>query len=304
MTWWRVPLALCAALALSLEVPSFLGATGVESSGQQPTTALSQDTGNSPAETPSVTVTYEDIVSDVLSEPDVDDQGFVDCGITPCVALSFDDGPGPYTADILAILDQFNAGATFYLVGHQIDNWPRMVPLIRDAGQDIGNHTVSHPKLGSLSTSAQRREITDLDRVLADRFDVFATTVRPPFGDLPDGDLPDPHQRPVVLWSVDSLDWRKRTTAAIVDEVLADVGAGDIILMHELYQRSVDALPEILTELAARGLTVVSVADLLGSAVFQPGIVEHVPFVCPPTTDDNESPVWCVENPNWTRQMD
>jgi peptidoglycan/xylan/chitin deacetylase (PgdA/CDA1 family) len=303
MTWWRVPLALCAALALSLEVPSFLGPNAVESSGQQSTT-VAEDPGTLSSKTPVITVTYEDIVSDVLGEPDLGDQAFVDCQISPCVALTFDDGPGPYTAEILDILDQFNARATFYLVGNQVNNWPRMVPLIRDAGQDIGNHTVSHPKLGSLSRSAQRKEISDLDRVLAERFDVFASTVRPPFGDLPDADLPDPHTRPGVLWSVDSLDWRKRTTAAIVDEVLADVGAGDIILMHELYRRSVDALPDILTELNARGLTVVSVADLLGPAAFQPGIVEYVPFQCPLTSSGEDVPVWCVENPDWKRVMD
>jgi peptidoglycan-N-acetylglucosamine deacetylase len=299
MTWWRVPLALCVALALSLEVPSFLGANSVDSTGQQ-SSPVAEDSDTLTSETPAITVTYEDIVSEVVGEPDLGDQAFVDCQISPCVALTFDDGPGPYTAEILDILDQFNARATFYLVGNQVDNWPGMVPLIRDAGHDIGNHTVSHPKLGSLGRSAQRKEISDMDRVLAERFDVFATTVRPPFGDLPDADLPDPHTRPVVLWSVDSLDWRKRTASAIVKEVLADVGAGDIILMHELYRRSVDALPEILAELSARGLTVVSVTDLLGPAAFQPGMVEHVPFQCPHSDDDN-LPVWCLENPDWTR---
>jgi hypothetical protein len=103
---------------------------------------------------------------------------------------------------------------------------------------------------------------------------------------------------------VDSLDWRKRTTAAIVDEVLADVGAGDIILMHELYRRSIDALPDILAELNARGLTVVSVVDLLGPAAFQPGLVEYVPFHCPLTSSGEDVPVWCVENPDWKRAMD
>ena len=299
MTRWRLPVVFLATLALALEVPSFLGAPAVESSGYSPMPT----TSTSPASFEPV-VTYQNIVSDVVGEPDALDESFVDCFTTPCVALSFDDGPGPYTPQILEILDEFDARATFYVVGQQINSWPRMLPLIAEAGHDIGNHTMSHPKLSELTLSEQAAQINGLDEMVFQRVGVMPTTIRPPFGDLPDTPLPDGLNRPVVMWSVDSFDWRKRTSQAIVDEVLADVGAGDIILMHELYQRSVDALPEILAELANRGLTVVSVADLLGPSLFVSGEVTHVPYTCQPFGLEQELPTWCIDNPRWVRVID
>lgn len=296
MTRRRLPVALAVIIALALEVPSFLGAPAVESTAY-PDTQFHADE----PETITRPITYQNIVSEVLGEPESLEDTWVNCQVTPCVALTFDDGPGPYTPIVLEILDQFDARATFYPVGQQITSWPSMLPLIRDAGQDIGNHTMTHPKLGALSLSEQREEIMGLDTLMIERIGFLPTSFRPPFGDIPDNDLPDPHSRPVVMWSVDSLDWKKRTSAAIVKEVLADIGAGDIILMHELYQRSIDALPEILVELNARGLTVVSVADLLGPDLFRPGLIEHVPFTCPLPEGGVDEPQWCVENPQWRR---
>ncbi len=297
MKRWRMPVVFLATLALALEVPSFLGAPAMESSGYSPPLV-------SPPVTSEPVVTYQNIVSEVVSEPEALDDTFVDCTATPCVALTFDDGPGPYTPQILDILDEFEARATFYVVGQQIASWPRMLPLVAEAGHDIGHHTMTHPKLSELSVSDQRDQITDLDDLLLRRVGITPHTFRPPFGDLPDTPLPDPLNRPVVMWSVDSLDWRKRTADSIVSEVLADIGAGDIILMHELYQRSVDALPVILSELRERGLTVVSVADLLGPNLFVSGEITHVPFTCQPSGPDLDLPQWCVENPGWVRVID
>jgi peptidoglycan/xylan/chitin deacetylase (PgdA/CDA1 family) len=297
MKRWRMPVVFLTTLALALEVPSFLGAPAMDSSGYAPTAV-------SPPVTSEAAVTYQNIVSEVLGEPDALDNTFIDCVATPCVALSFDDGPGPYTPQILEILEEFEARATFYVVGQQVSSWPRMLPLIAEAGQDIGNHTMSHPKLSELTVAEQAGQINGLDELLMERVGIMPTTIRPPFGDTPDAPLPDPLNRPVVMWSVDSLDWKKRTADAIVDEVLADIGAGDIILMHELYQRSVDALPVILAELQERGLRVVSVADLLGPRLFVSGEVTHVPFTCQALGPDLELPKWCEDNPRWVRVID
>lgn len=301
MTQWRFGVAFFATLALALEVPSFLGAPAAESTGSSDIVVTDPSDTSLPGPLEAAETTYQNIVSDVLGEPDDFNDAWVDCRLTPCVALTFDDGPGPYTPDILTILDDFNVQATFYPVGQQMTSWPTMLPLIANAGHDIGNHTMSHPKLSSLSTREQQAEISGLDALVVERIGILPTSIRPPFGDTPDADLPDPHNRPVVMWSVDSLDWKKRTSGAIVDEVLADIGAGDIILMHELYQRSVDALPEILAALADRGLTVVTVADLLGVSMFHTGVVAHVAFSCPLPDGGTDVPQWCVDNPRWGR---
>jgi len=300
---WRTIVALSATLALALEVPSFLGAPAVQSTGSQELSESISGEVVSPVAPVEPEVVVENIVSEVIDEAEVLYDQPVDCQVTPCVALTFDDGPGPYTTDILEILEEFGVGATFYPVGIQIRSWPGLIGATFDAGHDIGNHTMSHPKLSKLSVDDQQKEIVGLDNLLIEKTGDLPTSIRPPFGDLPSSPLPDPHNRPVVLWSVDSLDWKKRSAEAIIDEVLADVGAGDIILMHELYQRTVDALPVILAELAARGLTVVSVTDLLGLAISTPGIVKSVPFRCPLTepTEETDTFTWCAQNPNWRR---
>lgn len=287
-------------LVVSLEVPSYLGASAVESSGPSPTVTVEQPFVPDPA--PAVVeVTYEDVVTEVLGEPESVDGDWVDCSTTPCVALTFDDGPGPYTSEILRILDEFGASATFYPVGGQIASWPGRLSLVVDAGHDVGNHTMTHPKLSDLGASEQRDELADLDSLVVEQVGILPGSIRPPFGDIPASGIADTQKRPVVMWSVDSLDWRKRSAKAIVDEVLADVGAGDIILMHELYERSVQALPEILAGLEERGLSVVSVPELLGPALFTSGIITHIPFECPNPESAPEVPQWCVDNPTWER---
>lgn len=299
MTWWQLPVVIFVTTALALEVPSFLGPEAMESTGDSPVA-----TAGIPAPLPEPVITYENVVSEVLSEPDAIGTHVVDCVAEPCVALTLDDGPGLHTPEVLDILSEFDARATFYLVGDQVAAWPGRLDMIVEAGHDVGNHTLSHPRLSELTLTERRNEIVRFDHMVFLQVGVTPTTLRPPFGDLPDTPLPDGLNRPVVMWSVDSLDWKKRTTAAIVDEVLADIGAGDIILMHELYRRSVDALPLILAELNDRGLRVVSVADLLGPQLYSPGEITHVPFDCRLFEPDVQAPQWCVENPDWVRTGD
>ena len=224
--------------------------------------------------------------------------GKVDCRLVACVALTFDDGPGPYTEEIVAILDEYDARATFYVVGLQLRSWPNRLPLVVEAGHEIGNHTENHPTLSQLGVEAQQEELEANDQRIVEETGILPGTVRPPFGDIPRGGIPDPENRPVVMWSVDSLDWRLRSSQKIVDEVLGQVGPGDIILMHELYRRSVDALPEILQGLSDRGLTVVTVSELLGPDP-QPGPVTRVPFDCAVLATSNDIDSWCIQHPDW-----
>lgn len=233
-------------------------------------------------------------VSEVFSEPAFVDEGFIDCLVVPCVALSFDDGPGPWSSEILEVLSDYGAYATFYVVGRALKAWPSKLPLIVEAGHDIGNHTMTHPRLGELSRVAQQAEVQGLDDLVFAAVGIQPKTIRPPYGNLPVGGIADAHQRPVVLWSVDSLDWKNRTPSKIVSVVLEQAGPGDIILMHETSRRSVEALPQILEGLRDKGLTVVSVAQLLGTGYRSPEKIERVPYTCPTLTSVSGVNPWCV----------
>jgi peptidoglycan/xylan/chitin deacetylase (PgdA/CDA1 family) len=148
--------------------------------------------------------------------------------------------------------------------------------------------------LGELSSVAQQAEVQGLDDLVFAAVGIQPKTIRPPYGNLPVGGIADAHQRPVVLWSVDSLDWKNRTPSKIVSVVLEQAGPGDIILMHETSRRSVEALPQILEGLRDKGLTVVSVAQLLGTGYRSPEKIERVPYTCPTPTSASVVNPWCV----------
>jgi len=246
-----------------------------------------------PAEVLGVPPAVEVTVSEVFSEEEsLGNQG-VDCQLVPCVALTFDDGPGPFTPEIVDMLSEFEATATFYVVGTALKWWPTMLPLIVESGHEVGNHTMTHPRLGDLGRAAQRKEIEGLDDVVFSSVGVQPQSIRPPYGDLPRSGIPDAHQRPVVMWSVDSFDWKKRSPRRISADVLQEAKPGDIILMHELSRRGVDALPTILQGLKDKGLQVVSVSQLLGTGFVSADPVERVPFTCPMGTVPANPPEWC-----------
>ena len=235
----------------------------------------------------------EPVITEVFNELPPESDALVDCAVLACVALTFDDGPGPYTAEVLEILAQYDASATFYVVGQAVKAWTSMARLIVEGGHDIGNHTMTHPKLSSVSNASQRDEIAQLDALVFELVGVHPGTIRPPYGDLPKLGIPDAHQRPVVLWSVDSFDWKKRSASRIARDVIDQAGPGDIILMHEISRRGVDALPAILEGLHGKGLTVVSVAQLLGTEFRYAEAIERVPYRCPLVAPASELNPWC-----------
>ena len=225
----------------------------------------------------------------------------VDCSVEPCVALTFDDGPSSVVTQLLETLDRFEAEATFFVVGRQVRAWPGVISAITDAGHEIGNHSMNHVRLSRVSESTRSAEIEGVDELVWAELGYYPTFIRPPYGDIPRSGILDPHQRPVVMWSVDAYDWKRRTPERIASEVLDQVKPGDIILMHALSTRSAEALPLVLEGLAEKSLRVVSVSTLIGSEATLPSPLKRVPFECPV----EPSPMleqWCpvVKSPDET----
>lgn len=237
----------------------------------------------------------EPVVTEVLAEIEYFDADSVDCELVPCVALTFDDGPGTFTAEIIDILAEYEATATFYVVGKQVRRWPSMLPLIVESGHELGNHTMTHPYLSTLSAEDRRDQVDDLDNLIHSLVGFYPPTLRPPYGDIPATGIPDQHLRPVVTWSVDALDWRKRSPGRIAKTVLDQVGPGDVILMHEIASRSVDALPAVLAGLQERGLRVVGLSQLIGRPGAGQRAIESVAFVCPAQSEDPGVLYWCTD---------
>jgi peptidoglycan/xylan/chitin deacetylase (PgdA/CDA1 family) len=186
------------------------------------------------------------------------------------VALTFDDGPGEDTWDVLALLKRYRMHATFFVIGQNIANHPGAVAAAVRDGHVVGDHSWTHASLPSLDRSGLSREILDTRAAIQDEAERAPTLMRPPFGDFTaktnayvrgKGMLP-------VLWTIDSDDWQLQDPAAIAANVLnsPSLGPGAIILLHDGSrdrQATVNALPLILDGLVERGLRSVTVPELL-----------------------------------------
>nr|NLD40123.1 polysaccharide deacetylase family protein [Actinomycetales bacterium] len=193
--------------------------------------------------------------------------GVIDCAALNCVALTFDDGPADDTPRLLEILVDRNVQATFYLLGHRMHGrLAEMMPLYAPAGMEVGNHTWNHPDLRHLSADGVVRELAETSARIEELAGVTPRTLRPPYGarnsavDTAAGAA----GLAVVGWSAGPEDWMPQSMEALIDRTVASSSRGAVILLHDTYPATVDAVPGILDGLQAAGLTPVTVGDLFG----------------------------------------
>ncbi len=188
------------------------------------------------------------------------------------IALTFDDGPYPYyTAQILAVLRGYQVHATFFCVGKNVQNYPLLVQQEYAAGNAIGNHTWDHADLTKLSRVGVQREINSASSAIQNTIGILPTLFRPPYGAITISirtQIVQLHLIP-VMWSVDTEDWQRPGTNAIINAALARAGDGGIILMHDgggNRLQTVAALPHIIEGLRQRGYELVTVPQLINDA--------------------------------------
>ncbi len=184
------------------------------------------------------------------------------------VAITFDDGPGPYTPGVLSALEKAHVRATFFEVGKMLQYFsPSTVREIRD-GDVIGDHTQTHPFLARLSTREQREQLFE---PLA-RIEILGaprpTLFRPPYGSFNKATLHfmRVYHLLMVLWSVDTGDYQQPGVSVIVQRAIEGARPGAIILMHDaggVRSQTIEALPIIIHDLRAKGLEPVTVPQLL-----------------------------------------
>jgi len=185
------------------------------------------------------------------------------------VALTFDDNYQKATAyKTLQVLEEYKVPATFFVIGHYIDTGPDLARAIAKGGFEVGDHTRSHADCTKLSKRALRIEIgngTDHYHALtgAPTIPLF----RPPGGFLDQKTAEVAGEKGfkyVVLWDIDTNDWRGHTAAQITDNVMGNIHNGAIVLMHVAAPHTAEALPGIITRLRKDGYQLVTVSTLLG----------------------------------------
>ena len=183
------------------------------------------------------------------------------------IALTFDDGPGPHTAHLLDILDQYGAKATFFLIGSKVSGQASIVRSIQARGHQLGNHSWSHPELPKLPVDQIASEIDRTNDAIKQATGVTPAILRPPYGAVNGVVLEQLRLRGMssILWSVDTRDWADRNSDIVCSRAVAGARPGAIILMHDIHQTSVGAVPCILSALKQQGYSFVTVQGLLGN---------------------------------------
>lgn len=179
----------------------------------------------------------------------------------PMVALTFDDGPSKFTPRILDSLEKHGAKATFFVIGRSARANPAIVKRAYDLGMEIGNHTMNHPDLKKLSASGIKNELSKAENAVVSATGAAPTLIRPPYGNY-NKTVSSVANAPLILWSIDTLDWKTRDADKTVDTVLKEVKDGSIILMHDLYESSADAAARLIPELISRGYRLVTVSEM------------------------------------------
>lgn len=179
------------------------------------------------------------------------------------VALTFDDGPHPvYTLKLLDALAQRNIKATFFIIGESAENNPDIVKKIHDAGHLIGNHTYTHVQLTCINSTKALEEIRKTNDVIYSITGENVRYIRPPYGKYSNTLAQNSNLIPIV-WSVDPRDWSVLNTNSVVNYVVKKVKPNDVILLHDIFETSVDAAIQIVDILLEQGYTFVTVDELL-----------------------------------------
>jgi peptidoglycan/xylan/chitin deacetylase (PgdA/CDA1 family) len=183
------------------------------------------------------------------------------------IAMTFDDGPhATNTPRLLDMLKQRGIKATFFVVGQCAAEYPDIMKRIVAEGHEIANHSWSHPLLTKMAEGGVTDQLQRTHDVIVQTTGVTPKIMRPPYGGFTQNQMAWANRKwdyKVILWDVDPLDWKVRNADAVKSKILAGAVNGSIILSHDIHKTTVDAMPETLDALAARGFKFVTVSELI-----------------------------------------
>ncbi|MFJ5681145.1 polysaccharide deacetylase family protein [Streptomyces sp. NPDC093099] len=202
--------------------------------------------------------------------------GAVDCAKERCIALTFDAGPSEHTPALLDLLKREKVPATFFLLGkNHVVKHPDLVRRIAAEGHEVANHTWSHEILTDQDPDAVREELSRTQDAIAEITGREPTLMRPPQGRTDDEVTKVSRELGLaqIMWSATAKDYSTTDSALIEKRILDQADRDGIILLHDIYDGTVPAVPGIIEELKKRGYTFVTVPQLLAPGHAEPGKV-------------------------------
>lgn len=200
-------------------------------------------------------------IMDVDFEYDSYNQRVIDYD-KPMIALTFDDGPNHNTSLVLDILESYGIKATFFLLGCNIDSNEQLIVRMDKLGMEIGNHMYSHKLVTKLASDDIKEEINKVDRLVFDIIGDYPTLIRPSYGTY-NNKIKNLVDRPIIIWNVDTMDWKYHSSTKIADRVIKNTRDGSIILMHDIYRATANSLEIFIPKLLDSGYQFVTVSELL-----------------------------------------
>ena len=181
----------------------------------------------------------------------------------PMVCFTFDDGPHPINTDkILDILKRNHAHATFFVLGCNVDRAPNALKRMVLEGHQIGNHTYDHLQLTILSSSQITEQIEKTQEKIYSYTHQYPTHLRPPYGAKNERVYECAKDLNVYTWTLDTLDWKSRDAQTIVTLVMNTIKSQDIVLFHDLYPSTVEAISILVPALREKGYQFVTIQEM------------------------------------------
>lgn len=177
------------------------------------------------------------------------------------IALTFDDGPSKYTEKIVKLLNEYEANATFFILGNKVKIYNETLKYLLDSGNEIGNHSYNHKWLTHVTTEELNNQINITQDIIKENLNYTPKLFRPTYGSV-NKNIKENIKLDIILWNVDTLDWKYKNGKKIAENTLKKIKDGDIILMHDTYEYSYNALKIILPKLKEEDYQLVTVSEL------------------------------------------
>lgn len=203
---------------------------------------------------------HETNIKDTTLDYDIYKQKFINKN-NPLIALTFDDGPNCNTNKILDILEKYNVKATFFILGTNIKGNEATIKRMNKLGMEIGNHMYSHKLITKLKNETIEKEITKVDNLIFEVVGKYPTLVRPSYGTF-NKRIKSLIDRPIIIWNIDTLDWKYHNSKRISNNIIKKATDGDIVLMHDIYSATANSLEITIPKLLEKGYQLVTVSDL------------------------------------------
>lgn len=181
------------------------------------------------------------------------------------VALTFDDGPSHHTDRILDLLEEHGGAATFFVLGYRIENHRSTIKRAVQMGSEVAGHSWNHADFSLLTEEEIEQQIRDSSEAVAQFTEEPPRIFRPPFGRTNETvrRVSEELGYAIINWTVDTRDWEHRDADHIYDHIMSTVQSGDIVLMHDIYATTLEAVERAIPRLIEEGYRLVTVSELL-----------------------------------------